>query len=228
MRLGEAIEEAKKICEKTSSPIKKGETGILVTGLTGFLGSHILEELDKRNFQEEIFFTTWTGFKGAERGKKLWKTTTNLDNLKLNPILIKGKELEGIENCPPVRGVWHIAGEISLAKSYLALKSSNSISNARVAVAEGGGGGPDTTVASTLSVVVNTDGPKGEVKEESLMSKKKNIEIFGGYAQSKTVGELVAEKRRCKIVRFGLLTGSRREKEFNQRDLFYVFRKAVK
>ena len=195
---------------------------ILITGVTGFLGSHLVSELLTRNTSRSIkcLVRCTSPEEGMRRVRESF-LRYGLDTKLLAEIEILsgdislqslGLPLDVYERLGrEVACVYHCAAAVNMLAGYEELKDTN---------VEGTRNIIDfcTTVrrkelhyASTLSVFVSTDRNKGVVYEHDCLHTPTNI--YGGYGQTKYVAEKMAiqlaDAHLCDvfIYRFGLLCG---------------------
>lgn len=186
---------------------------LLLTGATGFLGIHLLENLVKKSIYEKIYIIVRNKNKLLDQIEYY-----NIPKFSFNKIeIIEGDLLTlPIENFPNASYVIHSAAEIHCLKNLSQLWSNNVLVTKKICdiyqhCAK-------VTLISTLSVFVSSN-TNGEHKPTSLPVNQ-NYSLYGGYAQSKYISEKLVEKINGNIVRLGLLTGSTHTGKFPPHDFF--------
>ncbi len=178
---------------------------VFVTGATGFLGVHLVAALLLRDDVEVIALVRASD--DTEAKTRLDRALrANVDTAKLSPkrarivagdISVDRFGLSGArwdELARSVDHVFHVAAEVSYARSHRDLREANVVGTARV-LELAARGGAAFAHASTLDVI---DGA---------------LEVRGGYAQSKWAAEWLVRRSRegacpTSIHRFGLLAAS--------------------
>ena len=196
---------------------------ILITGATGFLGSHILAELlerdDYRNRNVVCLVRSVSSSHGAERIHNTFnRYNLNVHNLGRVKIVSGdlvlpefGLDHKDYENLAVATSeVYHCAATVNMMADYKTLKPHNI--NATKSILEFclNGRRKKLNYASTLSVFVATNRNKGEALETDRLDEP--CIIYGGYGQTKYVCEKLllnvpSELCSINIIRYGLLCG---------------------
>jgi acyl-coenzyme A synthetase/AMP-(fatty) acid ligase len=191
----------------------------LVTGATGFLGSHLLSELLGRGQRVQCLVRCSSAASGLER------VTDTFRRFGLDPHLLQGIGIIAGDITLPrlglsaddyrqlsekVTDVVHCAAIVNMLANYDVLKETNVNGTRRVLDFCMTGRRKKLHYASTLSVFVATDRNSGTVFESDELNVPTNI--YGGYGQTKFVAEKMAmgiSPAYCDkfIYRFGLLCG---------------------
>lgn len=187
---------------------------ILVTGGAGFLGIHILKDLVLSKKYKKIYTIV--------RNKEKLKVQAEYFNLGIEWIkeieIIQGdllnlKELE----FPNVEKVIHSAAQIHCIKTLKQLWNNNVETTEKVSQIYKNN---EVFFISTLSVFVSSN-LIGNHEPKSLETSNDYF-LYGGYAQSKFIGEKIIEKYNQNIIRLGLITGSSKDGIF-PKDFFSNF-----
>ena len=191
----------------------------LITGATGFLGSHLLSELLGRGQRVWCLVRCSSTANGLERVTETFRRF-GLDTQPLEGIHIALGDITlprlGLSEddykqlSEEVTDVMHCAATVNMLADYEALKETNVTGTRHVLDFCMTGGRKKLHYASTLSVFVSTDRNHGTVFENDDLSLATNI--YGGYGQTKFVAEkmvLGINPAYCDkfIYRYGLLCG---------------------
>ena len=192
---------------------------ILVTGGTGFLGIHILKDLVLSKKYKKIYTIV--------RNKEKLKIQAEYFNLGIDWIkeieIIQGDLLDLKElDFPNVEKVIHSAAQIHCIKTLKQLWNNNVETTEKISQIYKNN---EVFFISTLSVFVSSN-LVGNHEPKSLEISE-NYLLYGGYAQSKFIGEKIIEKYNQNIIRLGLITGSSKEGIF-PKDFFTDFVKINK
>ncbi len=195
----------------------------LVTGATGFLGSHILAELLSRKAYHDKEIACLIRCGSAEHGRERLKLTFQQYGLRcdgLYRLIIVPSDLSevkmGIDDdtykflAENVGELFHCAATVNMMADYDTLKASNVVGTKHVLDFCLTGCKKKLNYASTLSVFVSTTRNKGIALESDKLEEP--CTIFGGYGQTKYVCEkllLGIPSSECdiNIIRYGLLCG---------------------
>lgn len=206
-----------------SSGISPSDGVILLTGGTGFLGSHILMELLHRKEYDGKEIVCLVRCESADHGEKRLKGTLsqyglNCDQLQRIRIIPSDISKEGLDlYCETYRylsnnvtEIFHCAATVNMMADYGTLKASNVTGTRRILEFALTGCKKKLNYASTLSVFVSTSRNKGAVFESDCLDA--DCIIYGGYGQTKFVCEkmlLGVPPSLCdiNIFRYGLLCG---------------------
>lgn len=201
----------------TKDNIKNNE--ILVTGGAGFLGIHILKNLALSKKYKKIY----TIIRNKEKLKKQAEYF-NLGVEWINEIeIIQGDLLDLKELAfPNVEKVIHSAAQIHCIKTLKQLWNNNVETTEKISQIYKNN---EVFFISTLSVFVSSNLIGNH--EPKILTVSENYQLYGGYAQSKFIGEKIIEKYNQKIIRLGLITGSSKNGIF-PKDFFTDFIKINK
>ena len=191
------------------APVGAKKRGVLLTGSTGMLGLQLLRsgDLDDRPVYAVV------------RGKTAGHGAERLERLLGAPLAPNVRVLRGDLGLPSlglsddslgelsasVGEVIHAAGAVDLVRSYASLRDVHVTGTGRVMELSARIGARLHHV-STLSVFVESDLAPGVIDESTRLLPEHRI--FGGYAQSKWVGDQLAQRYPLggSVVRLGLLT----------------------
>ena len=193
----------------------------LITGVTGFLGSHLLCELLRR-IQHAKAICLVRCSSPSNGGKRVRDTFLRygldvkvLEDMEIvcGDITLQflGMELDDYKRLScEVTGVLHCAAIVNMLANYETLKGTNVIGTRNIIDFCMTGTRKKLHFASTLSVFVSTDRNRGTVYESDDLSIPTNI--YGGYGQTKFVAEKMVQSippSLCDvfIYRYGLLCG---------------------
>ena len=191
----------------------------LLTGATGFLGSHMLNELLGRGQRVQCLVRCSSTANGLQRVTNTFRRF-GLDTQPLQGIDIVAGDITlphlGLSAddykrlSEEVTDVLHCAATVNMLANYDALKETNVTGTKHILDFCLAGGRKKLHYASTLSVFVSTDRNCGTVFESDDLSVSTNI--YGGYGQTKFVAEkmvLSVNPAYCDkfIYRYGLLCG---------------------
>ncbi len=195
---------------------------ILITGATGFLGSHLVSELLTRN--TGCTMKCLVRCTSPEAGMK--RVCDSFMRYGLDTKLLERVEIVSGDVSQPCLGlpadvyerlsrevdcVWHCAASVNMLAGYDALKDTNVEGTRNIICFCLTGRRKRLHYASTLSVFVSTDRNSGVAYEHDRLDAP--TYIYGGYGQTKYVAEKLAiqlaDSRQCEvfIYRFGLLCG---------------------
>ena len=206
----------------TDAPPTAGSAdGILITGVTGFLGSRLLSELLGRGLSGNVkcLVRGPSPAVGMERVCETFRRygldTRSLANVEIvvgditKPCL--GLPAETYDQLTrEVTDVFHCAAAVNMLAHYDQLAAANVTGTRNMVGFCLSGRRKRLHYASTLSVFVSTDRNSGTVFEDDDLSVPTNI--YGGYGQTKFVAEKIVQAINpslCDvfIYRFGLLCG---------------------
>ena len=206
-------------CRKTDFP----KSRVLLTGVTGFLGSHVLKELlNIEGLQISCIV------KGKDHRQVMTRIGDALERVGITGDARENAELRltchnadlaegnfGLEDsaygqlCEQTGMVFHCAGEVNDWKAATELAEANVEATKNIVKFCVEDGNAKLAFASTLSVFASrADLPWGFIcKEEPLSS---DGVVVGGYAQSKWIAEKIVTDLvpagKLKVLRYGLLT----------------------
>lgn len=219
-------------------PYKSKHNNILITGATGFLGSHILFEiLNSKKYSGNVYCVVRCN--NSDHGKK--RLVNTFKRYDLSPeMLDKVNVISGDITLPELgldettynnlihnaQIVFHCAAKVNMAADYNNLENTNIESLRNIISFCMEGCYKKLNYASTLSVFVGTDLSCKYAKETEIPEGDYNI--YGGYAQTKLVAEKICYQipdSYCglNIFRFGLLTGSQKNGIAPEHDFFSNF-----
>lgn len=179
---------------------------VLLTGGTGFLGSHVLRELlDRTNADVYCIVRCGIGTRPLDRlcvtSPRIHVFRGDLAQFQLGLLQC---DYEGLSE--QVDTIYHCAGEVNLLATYHKLRNSNVRATAELLRFANLGVPKRLHHVSTLSVLVATDCNTGTLFESDNLSQTNHV--YGGYAQSKWAAEwLVRSVGGAHIHRPGLITG---------------------
>jgi thioester reductase-like protein len=168
---------------------------VLLTGVTGFLGVHLLEELLKQSDSRPVYCIIRCGAAGAEGARErlvstLHKYKVALSSSQMSAVRVLAGDVAqprfglGVEEyealCEEVGCVYHNASEVNWLMTYSQLRASNVIGTLNAIQFAVSGRSKWLHYVSTLSTC----------KDALLLEKPP----AGGYAQSKWVAERVVHK----------------------------------
>ena len=205
----------------TLIPSKKGTDCFLITGATGFLGSHLLNELLGRGqCDKAICLVRCSSPSDGEERVRNTFLRYGLDVKVLKDLEIVSGDIAqpcfGISEdeykrlASEVTNVLHCAATVNMLDNYETLKETNVFGTKNIIDFCMVGARKNLHFASTLSVFVSTDRNRGTVYESDNLSTPTNI--YGGYGQTKFVAEKMVQSipsAYCDvfIYRYGLLCG---------------------
>jgi amino acid adenylation domain-containing protein/thioester reductase-like protein len=215
---------------------------ILLTGATGFLGSHLLGELLRRTEAEicclvraedeargrQRILTALQGCEiqtSSEQQERIVAVPGNLEepNLGLSPERWRQLAVR-------VDAIHHCAARVNGVLPYAALAASN-VEGTRTILRLAATGRPKRLhYASTLSVFVATDQNVGALEESDDLRQMKIV--YGGYAQTKWLAEMLV-RQACRAIgpaavyRLGLITGDSRTGVCSAADFLSLFCRGV-
>lgn len=205
------------------SGIMPSDGVILLTGATGFLGSHILMELLRRKEYDGKKVVCLVRCESADHGEQRLKETLlqyglhcdQLQRIRIIPSDIS-KERMSLD-CDTysylsnnVTEIFHCAATVNMMADYETLKTSNVTGTRRILEFALTGCKKKLNYASTLSVFVSTSRNEGVAFESDYLDA--DCIIYGGYGQTKFVCEKMlfsVPPSLCdiNIIRYGLLCG---------------------
>ncbi len=218
-------------------PADTAASTMLVTGATGFLGSHLLGELLAREQGEKI--RCLVRCTSPENGKERIRET--FLRYGLDPRSLMNVEIVCGDITQPCLGlstdvyrrlseevttVLHCAAVVNMLVNYDMLKEANVTGTRNIIDFCLTGARKALHYASTLSVFVSTDRNRGTVYENDDLSIASNI--YGGYGQTKFVAEKMVQSIRpdwCDvfIYRYGLLCGDTIQGKSAPKDFLGLF-----
>ena len=221
---------------------KKTTNSYLVTGATGFLGSHLLYELLRR--QPHVKVMCLVRSTSPSNGKERLRDTFR--RYRLNDQLLKDIEIVCGDITRPcldlpaddykrlteeVGAVLHCAATVNMLANYEMLKDANVVGTKNILDFCLAGARKKIHFASTLSVFVSTDRNTGTVYESDNLSTPTNI--YGGYGQTKFVAEKMVQSippAYCDvfIYRYGLLCGDTLQGKSAPKDFLGMFFRGAK
>lgn len=191
---------------------------ILVTGGNGFLGIHLLYEL----YQNKQFSSIYTIVRNKNNLLNQAKYY-QLDPEFLNNIIIIEEELLLMKETlfPKVNFVIHSAAKVHALASLHQLWDSNVILTKKIIDIY-----KNTKIffISSLSVFVSSNLTGNHASIPLPINKE--YYLYGGYSQSKYIGEKIVESNQKSIIRLGLITGSTKNAIFPN-DFFTKFIKLM-
>ncbi|MBQ3753963.1 MAG: thioester reductase domain-containing protein [Prevotella sp.] len=213
----------------------------LLTGATGFLGSHLLNELLARRCQRVLCLVRCSSAaSGLERVTDSFRrfgfSTQSLQgvgilagDVALPRLGLSAADYSRLSD--EVTDVLHCAATVNMLAGYDALKETNVTGTRRILDFCMTGIRKKLHYASTLSVFVSTDRNSGTVFESDDLSVPTNI--YGGYGQTKFVAEkmvLGVNPSCCDtfIYRFGLLCGDTLKGLSSPKDFLGMFFRGAK
>lgn len=214
---------------------EKEKEHVLITGTTGFLGSHFLEKLLKENVDEEYYclIRAENNEMAKEKLKKSFEKfqleSPLLERANLHYVLgdISKEKLGLIEKQyeelkKGITKVLHSAAIVNNILPYEEMYNTNVKGTLEIIKLQ-----KPIHYVSTLSVFVGTNQNTGIVYEEDELD---NIQtVYGGYAQSKYIGELLIKNSKLPVVnyRFGLLTSHSEKTYFNPKEFLNMLFKGI-
>ena len=212
----------------------------LLTGATGFLGSHLLCELLDRGQKVFCLVRCASGTVGLERIRDNFRRY-RLDTQKMENVrIVKGDITLPYLGLPAdvykrlseqVTDVVHCAATVNMLANYEELKGVNVTGTRNMIDFCLTGIKKRLHAASTLSVFVSTDRNSGVAYESDDLSTPTNI--YGGYGQTKFVAEKMVQAVNpacCDvfIYRFGLLCGDTKHGISAPKDFLGMFFRGAK
>jgi amino acid adenylation domain-containing protein/thioester reductase-like protein len=205
---------------------------ILLTGATGFLGSHLLVELLRRT-RAEVFCLVRAGDRESGRGRLLSALRTRPEAIDLGRVHVLPGDLarprfglaaESWERLSlRIDSVYHCAARVNMVLPYAELRRDNVLAAAEVLRFARSGREKALHHASTLSVFVASDANTGLLLESDHLETTRRV--HGGYAQSKWAAEVLLRRGAggAAHYRFGLLTGEGRTGKGAANDFLTLF-----
>ncbi len=216
---------------------------IMITGATGFLGSHILAELANRREFDGKDVVCLIRCSSAQHGMQRLENTCCKYGLSLKDLgritIIPSdlsKDLMGMdaktygELSSKVTDVFHCAATVNMMADYNTLRDSNVIATKRILDFCLTNRKKTLNYASTLSVFVSTSRNEGVAFESDHLEEA--CTIYGGYGQTKYVCEKlllsVPDDLLCtNIIRYGLLCGDTEKGRSAPKDFLGMFIKGA-
>lgn len=175
---------------------------VLVTGATGWLGQHVVDELLERGWNVVAPIRASNPQHMWERVAR-WKNQSNF-----TPIAIES--LMQTHLFPKVDGVIHIAADMSLVNTLEQAWDSNVKTTQHLFEWARANGCPRFDFISTLSVFVSSDVARGRLYEDQDLFSAEHV--YGGYAASKWCAEMWLQRNtlgmNLAVHRLGLLSYS--------------------
>ncbi len=216
LSLGRTVRELNGLAERefaaldlASPPPPRARDGVLLTGATGMLGVERLRSGELGNRQVVALVRGKDQAHAQARLERalgaelpahvsVLRSDLGLENLGLDETSISRLALS-------TGSVIHAAGAVDLVRSYASLRSIHVTGTGRVMELAARLGARLHHV-STLSVFVESDLPPGFVHDSTTLGDDRRV--FGGYAQSKWVGDALARRypHGGSVLRLGLLT----------------------
>lgn len=202
---------------------------VLLMGGTGFLGIHLLKDLLKNNMVYVLVRADNIehGMKRIEEQATKYKIKLDTTNLKIVLGDISKKNL-GINDfeyhalSKLIHKVINLASKISASATLESVMETNVSPQYEVIRFASLNKKKEIHFASTLSVFVSSSVNSGTFYEKEL--DKNYTEIYGGYAQSKVISEMIYQKAKeylpVYVYRFGLLTGNTSNYLFPENNFF--------
>lgn len=205
------------------------KTEILLTGSTGFLGIHVLDELLQ---QTEANITCL--IRGENKTDALQRIihTAHFYGIQMNPLTNRISIVIGDITAPQLglsssdwnelshttTDIYHCAADVNMVKSYEALKPTNIYGTKEIARLASTATQKRLYYASTLSVFAGTDQNSGVCQENDTLDKTQYV--YGGYAQSKWMAEYHLQHSSLDVTlfRLGLITGNSHQPRFPVHD----------
>lgn len=192
---------------------------ILITGAAGFLGIHLLKNIVLSKKYNKVYAIV------REKEKvKRQAIYYQLGEDWINEVCFIQGDLLNIENkeFPEVEYIIHSAAQIHCIKTLKQLWKNNVETTDKIAKIYQHN---KVFFISTLSVFVSSN--KIGVHKSNPLEISDEYLLYGGYAQSKYIGEKIMEKYHHRIIRLGLITGASDKGIFPQ-DFFVNFIKMNK
>ncbi|MCM1110952.1 MAG: thioester reductase domain-containing protein [Clostridium sp.] len=218
--------------------------GIMVTGSTGFLGSHILEQILLREEFDGCCIVCPVRCESPEHGLQRIRESFARYNIGLNPegrveVVPSDLSKERFGLTPEIYAglaesvgrVFHCAATVNMMAGYGSLKDSNVTAVRRVLEFCLTGCRKTLNYASTLSVFVSTTRNREVAMETDRLDHP--CRIYGGYGQTKYVAEKIllgVPREACgvNILRYGLLCGDTRFGISAPKDFLGLFVRAAR
>lgn len=192
------------------------QAGILLTGVTGFLGSFLLDTL-LRETSETIYCLVRAANvdEGFNRLKHTFdQFSLNTSELKHRVVIVPGDltypqlrltSLEQLADC--IHTIFHSAAEVNLMRPYEQLRSANVVGTQEVLRLAAVNSIPVHFISTIDILHALSDRPVNELSSSPVVD-----QVYGGYAQTKWVGESLMTAARDRhiqttIHRAGMLTG---------------------
>lgn len=218
-------EDAERLCRRTPvRPSRRRERGaILLTGATGFLGARVLRALldsgaetvhclVRARDEDEAWQRVWSALAGhAEPLSEAWRARVMVHVGDVSRPRLRLGPRAHARLGETVSDVYHCAAAVNLVLPYERLRAANVVGTAEVLRFVRTGAAKALHCASSLSVLLATDGTKTLLEESDGL--KRFGAVHGGYAQSKFAAEWLVRtfaRGAAGLYRFGLLTGDTR------------------
>ena len=194
-----------------------GQT-VLLTGATGGLGARVLPRLLASGKRVRALVRAVDVSAARRRLAAALSTLGESASLAHHPALdvVAGALPDVSLDAQDLGLVVHLAAAVDLSADAARLRASN-VTGTQVVAALAGEAGAPLLFASTLSVFVDTDAPRGLFTPTDPLP---DAQICGGYAQTKLLAEVLvrsSDLSSC-CVRYGLLAPDRRSNRFGAHD----------
>jgi amino acid adenylation domain-containing protein/thioester reductase-like protein len=215
-----------------SMPAAKELGKILITGGTGFLGSHLLFELlNKTQAELHCLVRTPKNQEGMQRIERSLSSCGLAHNdLKRRVHLVAGDLTKPLLGLSPeefsfladeIDAVYHNGAAVSFVLPYQALKAANVLGTQELLRLVSQGRAKPLHYVSSLAVLPLNGGPDNVVEEGHPLMEVE--QVLGGYAQSKWVAEGLVSIARSRglpvtIYRPGMISGHSRTGVWNTND----------
>jgi nucleoside-diphosphate-sugar epimerase len=173
--------------------------GTLITGGSGFLGARIVRQLLDGDGRQSVYVASRRPGALTESLRRMVGTVETLRYMLDERLVMIPVDMSGDDACGAVlrhvgssriRTVVHLAAAVDAFAPRERLAPANETAT-RNAIAVAAAKGARLVHASTLSVFVSSD-MDGEDEETSLRNRPDRM-LFGGYAQSKAVADMLVE-----------------------------------
>lgn len=234
----------KKECMQTNQMILPSASQghqLFITGVTGFLGIHILGELMLRTDDSLIYclVRASSADSAIERIKKaaiqyhIKQITNNMHRIRAIPGDICLPQFGLTDNdwnnlCEKTGQIYHCAAEVNMTKTFAELRSANLEGTKEIAKLAQSGASKRIFYMSTLSVFTATDLNTGVAMEDDDLERIRYV--YGGYAQSKWAAEYFLRGSNLDVIvfRLGLITGNSMNGQCADYDYLTLFIKGLK
>jgi len=173
--------------------------GTLITGGSGFLGARIVRQLLDGDRRQSVYVASRRPGALTESLRRMVGTVETLRYMLDERLVMIPVDMSGDDACGAIvrhvggariRTVMHLAAAVDAFAPRQRLAPANETAT-RNAIAVAAAKGARLVHASTLSVFVSSD-MDGEDEETSLRKRPERM-LFGGYAQSKAVADMLVE-----------------------------------